>query len=114
MANKSGNGKRGLSHEGLSGAAVLDITAGMSLDNYSREEHAAFIELVNSYLVRIAAGDMPPKIDTSYGGGQFESIKDSINAVIDVVHARNKDVEMMIQASVDGRLGVRIDCTRYS
>jgi methyl-accepting chemotaxis protein len=114
MSNKSGNGKRGLSHEGLSGAAVLDVTAGMSWDKYSREENAAFIELVNSYLVRIAVGDIPPKIETNYGGGPFDSIKDSINAVIDLVHTRNKDIDMMIQASVDGRLDIRIDCTRYA
>jgi methyl-accepting chemotaxis protein len=113
MSSKLGNGKRGVSHEGSIGAGVLDMPERMSLDSYTREENAAFFDTVNSYMARISVGDIPPKITTNYGGA-FDSVRDSINSVIDLVHTRNKDIDMMIQASEEGRLDVRIDCAKYS
>jgi len=64
------------------------------------------------YIDRISKGDIPPKITDEYYG-DFNEIKNNLNALIDVLHMRNDDIKMLIQAALDGKLDVRADYTRY-
>ncbi|MDX8550142.1 methyl-accepting chemotaxis protein, partial [Methanospirillum purgamenti] len=61
---------------------------------------------------RISKGDIPPKITEEYHG-DFNEIKNNLNALIDVVHMRNDDIKMLINAAIDGKLDVRADPSRY-
>ena len=113
MSQKLGNGRQASSsHSGSLGAGVLDVPAGTSLDGYSSEETAAFFDLVAAYVKRISMGDLPPKITDEYQGS-FNGLKNSLNALIDVVQMRNADIQTLIDASVDGKLDFRADSRKY-
>jgi len=70
------------------------------------------INLSAEYIDRISKGDIPPKITEEYHG-DFNEIKNNLNALIDVVHMRNDDIKMLINAAIDGKLDVRADPSRY-
>ncbi|PKL58563.1 MAG: methyl-accepting chemotaxis protein, partial [Methanomicrobiales archaeon HGW-Methanomicrobiales-4] len=70
------------------------------------------LNLSAEYIDRISKGDIPPKITDDYHG-DFNEIKNNLNALIDVVHMRNADIKMLIQAAVDGKLDVRADSSKY-
>jgi len=75
----------------------------------------AYISPINvsaEYIDRISKGDIPPKIAEVYRG-DFNEIKNNLNALIDVVHMRNADINLLIQAAVDGKLDFRADHTKY-
>jgi methyl-accepting chemotaxis protein len=75
----------------------------------------AYIGPINvsaEYIDRISKGDIPPKITEEYHG-DFNEIKNNLNALIDVVHMRNDDIKMLIEAALDGKLDVRADPSRY-
>ncbi|HPP78145.1 methyl-accepting chemotaxis protein, partial [Methanospirillum sp.] len=75
----------------------------------------AYIGPINvsaEYIDRISKGDIPPKITEEYKG-DFNEIKNNLNALIDVVHMRNDDIKMLIDAALQGKLDVRADHTRY-
>ncbi|PWR75311.1 methyl-accepting chemotaxis protein [Methanospirillum stamsii] len=75
----------------------------------------AYISPINvsaEYIDRISKGDLPPKITDAYRG-DFNEIKNNLNALIDVVHMRNTDINMLIQAALDGRLDYRADPSKY-
>jgi methyl-accepting chemotaxis protein len=65
-----------------------------------------------NYMDRISKGDIPPKIVDEYYG-EFNDIKSNLNTLIDVVHMRNHDLEMLIASAVDGKLSVRADAGKY-
>jgi len=71
------------------------------------------INVSAEYIDRISKGDLPPKITEEYHG-DFNEIKNNLNALIDVVHMRNEDIKFLITAAVEGKLDVRADHTRYS
>ena len=107
------NGKVSLSGPGGgSGVGVMDVPGGTS-EQPSYEELAAFLELAAEYTRRISIGDPPPKITDDYSG-TFKTIKDSLNATIDVMHSRVSDLDALIAASTDGRLDFRFDVSKYS
>jgi methyl-accepting chemotaxis protein len=64
------------------------------------------------YVDRISKGDIPPKITDNYNG-DFNEIKNNLNTLIEVVHMRNQDLEMLITSAVAGKLGVRADVDKY-
>lgn len=60
----------------------------------------AYIGPINvsaEYIDRISKGDIPPKIMEDYHG-DFNEIKNNLNALIDVVHMRNDDIKMLIES----------------
>ena len=70
------------------------------------------INLSAEYIDRISKGDIPPRITETYHG-DFNEIKNNINALLDVVHMRNEDIKLLIHSGIDGRLDVRADPTKY-
>ncbi|HOW05762.1 MAG TPA: methyl-accepting chemotaxis protein, partial [Methanospirillum hungatei] len=110
-----------LTNAGLEGK--LDVRADSS--KYTGY-HGKMIESINSmldayigpinvsaeYIDRISKGDIPPKITEEYHG-DFNEIKNNLNALIDVVHMRNDDIKMLIEAAIQGKLDVRADHTKY-
>jgi len=65
------------------------------------------------YVDRISKGDMPPKITDTYNG-DFNEIKNNLNALIEVVHLRNQDLDVLINAAMAGKLSVRADADKYT
>ena len=80
--------------------------------NHMLDAYIGPINVSAEYIDRISKGDIPPKITEAYRG-DFNEIKNNLNALIDVVHMRNADIQMLIEAAVDGRLDVRADSSKY-
>src|ERR1035438_10464593 len=64
------------------------------------------------YVDRISKGDIPPKITDSYNG-DFNEIKNNLNACIDNILALVAETGMLIKASAEGRLTTRGDATKH-
>ena len=64
------------------------------------------------YVDRISKGDIPPKITDTYHG-DFNEIKNNLNACIDAVNALVAETEVLIRASADGKLDTRADATKH-
>jgi len=60
------------------------------------------------YVDRISKGDIPPKITDTYNG-DFNKIKNHLNACIDNIKALVNETAVLIQASRDGQLDFRAD-----
>jgi methyl-accepting chemotaxis protein len=65
-----------------------------------------------NYVDRISKGDIPPKITDSYNG-DFNLIKNNLNACIDAVSTMVADGIMLVKASLDGKLATRADASRH-
>ena len=70
------------------------------------------LNVAANYVDRISKGDIPPKITDSYNG-DFNTIKNNLNACIDAVNALVGDANTLSKAAVDGRLATRADATRH-
>src|ERR1035441_9210825 len=64
------------------------------------------------YVDRISKGDIPPKITDNYNG-DFNEIKNNLNACIDAVTALVTETAVLIKASAEGKLATRGDATRH-
>jgi methyl-accepting chemotaxis protein len=64
------------------------------------------------YVDRISKGDIPPRITDSYNG-DFNEIKNNLNACIDAVNALVADAGMLSKAAVEGKLGIRADAGNH-
>ena len=64
------------------------------------------------YVDRISKGDIPPRITDSYNG-DFNEIKNNLNACIDAVNALVVDAAMLSKAAVEGKLGTRADASKH-
>jgi methyl-accepting chemotaxis protein len=64
------------------------------------------------YVDRISKGDIPPKITDSYNG-DFNEIKNNLNACIDAVNSLVAEAGVLSKAAVDGKLGVRAEASRH-
>jgi len=71
------------------------------------------LKVAGEYVARIAQGDLPSKI-TEEWQGDFAAVKTSLNALIEVVQTRNRDIAMLVEAAVAGKLDVRADTTKYT
>jgi methyl-accepting chemotaxis protein len=60
----------------------------------------------------IARGEAAQPIQTSYQG-DFNAVKDSVNALVELVKRRGKDIDRLIAAAVAGQLDVRGDPSKY-
>ena len=61
---------------------------------------------------RIARGDIPEKITETYNG-DFNEIKNSLNTCIDAINLLVADSNMLVQATMAGKLATRADASRH-
>jgi methyl-accepting chemotaxis protein len=64
------------------------------------------------YVDKISKGDIPAKIADNYNG-DFNVIKNNLNACIDNVNALVTDADMLARAAVEGKLATRADATKH-
>ena len=64
-------------------------------------------------LQQFAQGTLTTRITAEYPGN-FAKIKDSVNAVVDMLAMRNADIQSLIQACVEGKLSTRADVSKYT
>jgi len=80
--------------------------------------NAAITNIVNplnvtaGYVDRISKGDIPPKITDPYSG-DYNIIKNNLNACIDAVNALVSDANMLAAAAVAGKLETRADASKH-
>src|SRR5208337_436087 len=64
------------------------------------------------YVDQISKGDIPAKITDSYKG-DFNEIKNNLNACIDAVNALVADSNLLSKAAVEGKLATRADASKH-
>ena len=70
------------------------------------------LNVAANYVARISKGDIPTKITDTYNG-DFNTIKNNLNACIDAVNKMAADAALLSQAAVEGRLATRADATQH-
>ena len=70
------------------------------------------LNVTANYVDRISKGDIPPKITDSYSG-DYNIIKNNLNACVDAVNALVTDAAMLSAAAVEGKLETRADASRH-
>ena len=80
--------------------------------NGTFEELRKPLSAATHVLNKLSKGEVPWAIHEEYQG-YYNSLKDSTNRFIEVVIQREKDVEALLQAGIEGRLGVRVDAGKY-
>jgi methyl-accepting chemotaxis protein len=70
------------------------------------------LNVTANYVERISKGDIPPKITDSYSG-DYNIIKNNLNACVDAVNALVADAAMLSTAAVAGKLETRADASRH-
>ncbi len=76
----------------------------------------AFVRPINvtaEYVDRISKGDIPPKIVDTYHG-DFNEIKNNLNACIDVMNGLLSETDRLINATVEGKLSTRGDAGKFA
>jgi methyl-accepting chemotaxis protein len=64
------------------------------------------------YVDQISKGDIPAKITDTYQG-DFNLIKNNLNACIDAVNAMVADGVLLVKAAVEGKLATRADASKH-
>jgi methyl-accepting chemotaxis protein len=64
------------------------------------------------YVDRISKGDIPPRITDNYNG-DFNEIKNNLNACIDNIKALVSETGLLIKASEEGKLAARADVSKH-
>ncbi|MEI6841272.1 MAG: methyl-accepting chemotaxis protein, partial [Methanomicrobiales archaeon] len=75
----------------------------------------AFVHPLNvtaEYIDRISKGDIPPKITDTYSG-DFNEIKNNLNACIDVMNGLLSETDILIKATKDGKLDTRGNAQKF-
>ena len=75
----------------------------------------AFVGPINvtaEYVDRISKGDIPPKITDTYNG-DFNEIKNNLNACIDTMNGLLQETDKLIKATVAGQLSTRGEAGRF-
>jgi len=70
------------------------------------------LNVAAEYVDRISKGDIPDKITDEYQG-DFNEIKNNLNLLIDVTNGLVAEMEMLAEATVEGRLEVRGDASKF-
>ena len=70
------------------------------------------LNVTANYVDRISHGDIPPKITDPYSG-DYNIIKNNLNACIDAVNALVADAKLLAAAAVAGKLETRADASRH-
>ena len=76
----------------------------------------AFVGPINvtaEYVDRISKGDIPPKITDSYNG-DFNEIKNNLNACIDTMSGLLFETDKLVKATVAGQLATRGDAAKFA
>ncbi len=71
------------------------------------------INFTADYIERLSKGDIPEKITDEYKG-DFNQIKNNLNQCIDTIDSLASEVNMLTEAAIKGRLGVRGHDCRFS
>lgn len=64
-------------------------------------------------LDKFAQGEAPDNITADYRG-EYKRLKESVNAVAQIVKARGEQVNMLLSAAMEGNLDARADVTRFT
>ena len=80
--------------------------------NGTFEELRKPLSVATHVLNKLSRGEVPWAINEEYQG-YYNTLKDSTNRFIELVTQREKDVEALLQAGIEGRLGVRVDAGKY-
>jgi methyl-accepting chemotaxis protein len=70
------------------------------------------LEAVMDALNKVAKGELPPRIEKN-SGGEFDTLRDSLNNSVSAVNALATDVSMLSNAAVAGRLETRADAEKH-
>jgi methyl-accepting chemotaxis protein len=70
------------------------------------------LNVAADYVDKISKGAIPPKITDTYNG-DFNVIKNNLNAAIDNVNALVADAGLLSKAAVEGKLATRADATKH-
>ncbi|MEI6293055.1 MAG: methyl-accepting chemotaxis protein [Methanomicrobiales archaeon] len=70
------------------------------------------LNVAAEYVDRISKGEIPQKITDKYNG-DFNEIKNTLNACIDAINGLVADANMLAKAAVEGRLDARADATKH-
>jgi methyl-accepting chemotaxis protein len=70
------------------------------------------LNVAAEYIDRIAKGNIPNKITDTYNG-DFNEIKNNLNACIDAVNLLVADAAMLAQAAIQGKLATRADASKH-
>jgi methyl-accepting chemotaxis protein len=94
---------------GMSGAdkELLDSVNGM-LDAVIKP-----INVTAEYVDRISKGDIPPKITDSYNG-DFNEIKNNLNACIDTMSGLLAETDKLVNATIAGQLATRGEAAKFA
>jgi methyl-accepting chemotaxis protein len=65
-----------------------------------------------SFVERISKGEIPPKMTDTFNG-DFNSLKNNINAVIDAIQALVADANLLSSAAAQGKLSIRADVSKH-
>ncbi|MEI7433702.1 MAG: methyl-accepting chemotaxis protein [Methanomicrobiales archaeon] len=70
------------------------------------------LNVAAEYVDRISKGEIPAKITDKYNG-DFNEIKNTLNACIDAINGLVADANMLAKAAVDGKLDTRADTSKH-
>ena len=70
------------------------------------------LNMAADYVDRIAKGDIPPKITSTYKG-DFNEIKLNLNNCIDNISALIADADLLSRSALQGKLAARADASRH-
>jgi len=88
---------------------VREIIVGM---NKTLDAVIGPLNVAAEYVDRISKGDIPQKITDSYNG-DFNDIKNNLNACIDAINLLVSDAMMLSAAAVEGKLYTRADEAKH-
>ena len=71
------------------------------------------INVTAEYVDRISKGDIPPKITDTYNG-DFNEIKNNLNACVDTMSGLLAETDKLVNATVAGQLATRGDAARFA
>lgn len=70
------------------------------------------LHVAAEYVDRISKGDIPEKITDNYNG-DFNKIKSNLNTCIESLNDMIRDVNMLSNSAIEGKLNARADCARH-
>jgi methyl-accepting chemotaxis protein len=90
----------------------FELRPALEAVNDTMDAYARPMAMATGYVTALARGELPPPITEPYRG-DFERIRESLNALLEVADRRQSDIEALIQAALAGRLDQRGDPSGY-
>jgi len=110
LAEAARNGKLDVRAE--AGRYVGGFRAVIEGLNRTFEELRKPLSVAMHVLNKRSHGEVPWAIHEEYHG-EYQTLKESTNRFIEMITQRQDDIEALLQAGIEGRLGVRVDATKY-